>query len=72
VVLTLTSAYNGKQSEVKVRPRSTVSVPAPVFSSAGWYDVSVTVSGDSQYLRRLAGHIDNGQSSISDSRLGLS
>jgi phospholipase C len=72
VVLTLTSAYNGKQSEVKVRPRSTVSVPAPVFSSTGWYDVSVTVSGDSQYLRRLAGHIENGQPSISDPRLGLS
>jgi phospholipase C len=72
VALTLTSAYDGKQSEVKVWPGSTINVPAPTFFGTGWYDVSVTSSADPQYLRRLAGHIETGQPSVSDPRLGLS
>ncbi len=72
VLLTLTSAYDGKQSEVTVWPGSTVNVPAPTFFGTGWYDVSVTSGADPQYLRRLAGHIETGQPSVSDPRLGLS
>jgi phospholipase C len=36
----------------------------PVASSDGWYDVSVTVSGDSTWSRRYVGHLENGQPSI--------
>ena len=32
----------------------------------GWYDVSVTVEGDSAYLRRFAGHVETGRPSTSD------
>lgn len=36
----------------------------------GWYDVTVTSSGDQRYLRRLAGHLEDGRSSNSDPALG--
>ena len=36
----------------------------------GWYDVTVTSSGDQRYLRRLAGHLEDGRSGTSDAALG--
>jgi phospholipase C len=37
--------------------------------SEGWYDVTITSSGDPRFLRRLAGHVENGSPSISDPTL---
>jgi phospholipase C len=39
-------------------------VAAPLPSSGGWYDLSVTVSGDTSWSRRYVGHLENGQPSI--------
>jgi phospholipase C len=72
VQLTLTSAYDGKHSQVTVWPGAAIIVPVRTFAGTGWYDVSVTSSADPQYLRRLAGHVETGQPSISDPRLGAS
>jgi phospholipase C len=72
VRLTLTSAYDGKQSQVKVRPGSTAAVSAPTAFGTGWYDVSVTSGSDPSYLRRLAGHVETGRPSVSDPALGRS
>ncbi|HET6330432.1 MAG TPA: phospholipase C, phosphocholine-specific [Holophagaceae bacterium] len=33
-------------------------------SGQGWYDLSVTESGDTTFLRRLVGHIENGSPSV--------
>jgi phospholipase C len=68
--LTVTSAYDGKQSRVTVRPGSTVTVTAPSAFGTGWYDVSVTLDANPQYLRRLAGHVETGRPSVSDPSLG--
>ena len=35
-------------------------------SSAGWYDWSVRVQGQTDYSRRFAGHLENGLPSVSD------
>jgi len=70
--LTLTSAYDGKHSQVEARPGSTVTVTAPTAFGAGWYNVSVTSDAGPQYLRRLAGHVETGRPSVSDPSLGLS
>jgi phospholipase C len=36
----------------------------------GWYDLTITSSADPRYVRRLAGHVEDGRPSISDPRLG--
>ena len=51
---------------VTVPARSTSQVRVPVADSAHWYDVSVKVAGQPDWLRRLAGHIETGQPSVSD------
>jgi phospholipase C len=33
-------------------------------AASGWYDLSVSASNDKVFLRRLAGHIENGQPSV--------
>ena len=38
--------------------------------TGGWYDVTITSSGDHRFVRRLAGHVESGRPSISDPALG--
>ena len=40
-------------------------------ASDGWYDLSITASAVDGFLRRFAGHVENGQSSKSDPKLEL-
>jgi phospholipase C len=39
--------------------------------SYGWYDLTVTVSGDALFLRRIAGHVETGHDSVSDPAFGV-
>jgi len=39
-------------------------------SSYGWYDVAVRAEGDGDFLRRAAGHLENGRDSASDPAFG--
>jgi phospholipase C len=39
-------------------------------ASGRWYDLSLTSSADANWLRRLAGHMENGAAGISDPALG--
>ncbi|MCW2523078.1 MAG: putative phospholipase precursor, partial [Frankiales bacterium] len=48
---------------VPARGRATHTVD-PLGRSDGWYDLSVTISGDSSWSRRYTGHLENGQTSI--------
>jgi phospholipase C len=36
----------------------------PLDDAHGWYDLAATVTGDASYLRRFAGHVENGKPSI--------
>jgi phospholipase C len=40
--------------------------------SFGWYDLAVVTDADPGFLRRLAGHLENGRDSVSDPALGNS
>ncbi|HTU76243.1 MAG TPA: phospholipase C, phosphocholine-specific [Trebonia sp.] len=68
--LTLASAYDGERSHLTVPPGATVRVTVPTALGTGWYDILVTSDASPQYLRRLAGHIETGQPSVSDPALG--
>lgn len=39
-------------------------VAGPLASSHGWYDLSVTISGDSSWSRRYIGHLEDGKASV--------
>lgn len=34
--------------------------------SRRWYDLTVTAEGDKAFLRRFAGHVENGRPGVSD------
>ncbi|HEX2919043.1 MAG TPA: phospholipase C, phosphocholine-specific, partial [Edaphobacter sp.] len=46
-----------------------ISVEIPVSSSSGWFDVSVEAAKADSFLRRFAGHIEDGKPSMSDPAL---
>jgi phospholipase C len=43
----------------------------PLAGGKRWYDLSVTSNKDSGYLRRFAGHAENGEDSVSDPAIGV-
>jgi len=49
---------------------STVDVGIEIFPGFGWYDIAVEADADPQFLRRLAGHVENGRDSASDPAFG--
>jgi len=42
----------------------------PFEASFGWYDLTITVDSDATFERRLAGHVETGNDSVSDPALG--
>jgi len=52
--------------EVRVLARARSTVRLPLASSSNWYDYSLRVNGLPGWLRRFAGHLENGLPSISD------
>lgn len=41
-----------------------------IASSGHWYDLAITSSADTGYLRRIAGHMETGLASVSDPAIG--
>ena len=50
------------ERRVTVRPRRARTIEWR--TSDGWYDVTITTAEDAAFLRRLAGHIENGRPSV--------
>ncbi|PTL82884.1 hypothetical protein DAT35_18780 [Vitiosangium sp. GDMCC 1.1324] len=44
----------------------------PLTDSQNWYDFSLTSSSDTGFLRRIAGHAENGLPGVSDPAIGRS
>ncbi len=64
--LTANKYYTSALPEVRVVARSRSNVRLPLAVSSNWYDFSLRVNGLPGWLRRFAGHIENGLPSISD------
>ncbi|WP_030897426.1 phosphocholine-specific phospholipase C [Streptomyces sp. NRRL S-474] len=64
--LKLTDGYGGRPSTVTVRPGATVRRTVDLAASRRWYDLTVTAEGDKAFLRRFAGHVENGRPGVSD------
>jgi phospholipase C len=43
---------------------SATHVVDPLVAANGWYDLSVTLSGDNSWSRRYTGHLEDGTNSV--------
>ncbi|MFD7993866.1 phosphocholine-specific phospholipase C [Streptomyces mexicanus] len=66
VSLKVTSGYGAEPVVVPVRPGATVRRRFDLTASRRWYDLTVTSPADAGFLRRFAGHVENGQPGVSD------
>jgi phospholipase C len=68
--VTVTNIYDHGAATHVLRPGQSFRERWSLGSSFGWYDLSVEVDTDENFLRRLAGHVENGRDSVSDPALG--
>ncbi|WP_316766058.1 phosphocholine-specific phospholipase C [Streptomyces sasae] len=66
VKLTLANGYGGRPCTVTVRAGATVKHTVDLAHSRRWYDVTVTSDADKSFVRRFAGHVENGRPGVSD------
>jgi phospholipase C len=64
--LRIANAYDGRTRTLTVRPGATVHHTVALARSRRWYDVTVTSATDPAFLRRFAGHVENGRPGTSD------
>jgi phospholipase C len=70
VEVNLKDAYTGNLVQRFVQPHATFAGLLQLHDFYGWYDLIITVTGDSTFQYRLAGHVETGDDSISDPALG--
>ncbi|MGW9212020.1 phosphocholine-specific phospholipase C [Embleya sp. NPDC055664] len=54
-----------RERTITLKPGRDRTVHWSTGSADGWYDVTVTIEGADGFVRRLAGHIENGRESVS-------
>ena len=60
------NAYEGAGREYRVAAGEERAEVWDVARSDGWYDLSVKCGGDAGFVRRFAGHVEDGRPSRSD------
>jgi phospholipase C len=68
--VSLMDAYTGNVVQRFILPQGTFTGSLSLFQFYGWYDLIITVAGDSRFNYRLAGHVETVADSISDPALG--
>jgi phospholipase C len=63
-------AYTGNARTWTIQSQETVEGALSLEQFHGWYDLILTVAGDSTFQYRLAGHVETGKDSFSDPALG--
>ncbi|MEU0072242.1 phosphocholine-specific phospholipase C [Streptomyces sp. NPDC006332] len=66
VRLKVTDGYGGRARTFTVRAGATVKHTVDLAASRRWYDLTVTSEADSAFVRRFAGHVENGHPGVSD------
>jgi phospholipase C len=70
VEVTVSDRYSSRSTTLKLAPGGAKAPRWPLARTKGWYDLVVTLQGDPQFEYRYAGHLENGQASISDPGMG--
>ncbi|WP_159052234.1 phospholipase domain-containing protein, partial [Streptomyces niveiscabiei] len=66
VELRVTDAYRSRTTTVKLRPHAVLKRTVETGKGHRWYDLTVTSHASSTFLRRFAGHVENGRPGVSD------
>ncbi|MFI0897591.1 phosphocholine-specific phospholipase C [Streptomyces sp. NPDC020983] len=69
VRLTVRNSYDGQHAVYTLRPGHRETHAVDLARSRRWYDLTVTADHDPAFLRRLAGHVENGRPGVSDPAL---
>jgi phospholipase C len=67
--LRITDGYGGQPRAVRVRAGATVKCTVDLRAGERWYDLTVVSEGNAGFLRRFAGHVENGRPGVSDPAL---
>ena len=62
--------YTSRRTTLELGPGDSGTRSWSLARVSGWYDLKVTVDGDSQFTYRAAGHVENGEDSFSDPLMG--
>jgi phospholipase C len=66
----ITDKYTGRRTERKIDAGETERRHWSLDRMNGWYDLVVTIDGDTTFERRIAGHVETGKNSTSDPGMG--
>ncbi|MFI6034552.1 phosphocholine-specific phospholipase C [Streptomyces sp. NPDC051315] len=64
--LKVADGYGGRTRTVEVRVGAVLRRTVDLRASRRWYDLTVTSAADPSFLRRFAGHVENGRPGVSD------
>tara|TARA_R110000868_G_scaffold108065_6_gene295392 strand:+ start:10619 stop:13165 length:2547 start_codon:yes stop_codon:yes gene_type:complete len=63
-------AYGNPEQKIRIKKGSEETIVVNSVKSYGWYDFSLRVSGNSNFVRRYAGRVETGKPSKSDPFMG--
>ena len=70
VEVTVSDQYSSRSTTLTLAPGGAKAQRFSLERTRGWYDLVVTVQDDPQFEYRYAGHLENGEASISDPGMG--
>jgi len=68
--VTVTDTYTGRAQRYDLRRGETARATQSLEGSGRWYDAMITDSSDPSFVRHYAGHVENGEDSVSDPLIG--
>jgi len=69
-VISVFNRYTSRRTRLALESGQSESKTWPLSRAGGWYDFAFAVDGDSRFAYQLAGHLENGEDSISDPIMG--
>jgi len=68
--VTVRDGYTSRETTLSLGPGQTQTQRWSLSGTRSWYDLVITVAGDPHFEYRYAGHLENGEDSISDPAMG--
>ena len=63
--------YSRREQRLRLAPGETAESSFDLALTANWYDLSVTLPASPNFMQQLAGHLENGEDSVSDPAIGF-